>query len=122
MATQKFRKLQRKVQVLQAAPMNYKLIDGKAIWEMHATHGLPIEISIPMAASMSYMPTWLDILCAASDDGAKWGILIPRLKDCAMDAYESDVAKEICKKLNSILEMSQSVSVHQNNPCRLFLS
>ena len=79
-----------------------KTIDGKLIWKMHATHGLPLEIAIPMAASMDYMPTWLDILCAASDDGAIWDTLIPRLQDCAMDSYEDSIAKEICRRLEDI--------------------
>ena len=84
--------------------MNYKLIDGKLIWEMHATHGLPIEISIPLAAQEHLMPTWMELLYAASDDGAKWHLIIPRLKESICDGYEDAEAQEICARLDLILK------------------
>ena len=81
-----------------------KPISGALVWTLHATHGLPFEISIPMLAERGLVPTWHDVLCAASKDGCQWTVLIPRLQDAAMDSYPQDYARVVCERLQAILD------------------
>ncbi len=50
-------------------------IDGQRVWEWHATHGVPVEFTIPELAKRGYIPTWYKLLIAAMYDGVN----IPRL-------------------------------------------
>ena len=76
-----------------------KLIDGEKVWFWHATHGIPIEFSIPEIAKRGYIPTWDKLLIAAMHDGADIPKLIRRLQGIAVDSYSYDFAKVIQTKL-----------------------
>jgi len=79
-------------------------INGALVWSLHATHGLPLEISIPMLAERGFVPTWCDILCAAARDGCQWTVLIPRLQDAVADSYPQDYANVVRDRLQIIYD------------------
>lgn len=78
-------------------------MDGRKVWEMHATHGLPLEVSLMELGRKGIMVTWLDLLEAASRDGADWCTLIPRLQFAVKEAYPEADADVINTRLDNIL-------------------
>ena len=72
-----------------------KLIDGAKIWELHATHGFPIEFSIPLLAERGYCPTWVELVRTALKDGVNLPRLLDRLDSVIGDSYAPGVAAEI---------------------------
>ena len=76
-----------------------KLIDGGEVWKWHATHGIPVEFTIPELAKRGFTPTWDKLLTAAMYDGADVPKLIRRLQGIAVDSYSHDFAKVIQMKL-----------------------
>lgn len=84
--------------------MVYTFIDGKTVWEIHATHGFPLELSIPELANRGFMVTWLELLIAAQKDGANIKTLIPRLISCAEDAYPPHDSAPIRERLDKIAD------------------
>lgn len=77
-------------------------LSGRQVWSWHATHGVPIELSIPLLADRGVMVTWQELLTAANEDGANWLTLIPRLQGVVTDAYAGEVASVINNRLDGI--------------------
>ena len=74
-------------------------IDGARIWQIKATHGLPLDMAIQRCASRGFVPTWLELLDAAERDGANIPVLIRELQYCVTEAYEPDFARAVNEKL-----------------------
>jgi alanyl-tRNA synthetase len=86
------------------------ILDGKVIWSLHATHGFPLEISIPMIADKGFVPSWDRLLNAAKKDGTNIDRLVGRLQDIARDAYAeptSNIIAERLPKLNNWLKRKE---------------
>lgn len=75
------------------------LVRGEVVWRLHATHGFPLEVSIPLLADRGYCPTWLDLIAAAETDGAKRGPLLRRLDPIIGDSYDAETAAAIRARL-----------------------
>jgi len=80
-----------------------KLIDGDAIWRLHAQDGFPVELALPFLADNGEVPTWEPLLLAAKADGANIPRLVARLKGAVADAYRPDAAAYICAGLDALL-------------------
>ena len=74
-------------------------VPGDQLWALHATHGLPLEVALPLLADRGYVVSWLDLLAAAERDGANRPRLIRRLRDIITDSYEPDFAREVLARL-----------------------
>lgn len=79
-----------------------RVIDGAEVWSLHATHGFPIDVSIPMLADRGYVPAWTQLLAAAEQDGANMPRLIDRLIMAVRDGYEPAVARVIAERLGQL--------------------
>jgi hypothetical protein len=78
----------------------YSLIDGKLIWEMHATHGLPIEFCLVICQYKGLIPTWEPLLRAAHADGSNLRRLVDRIIAAVNDAgYSKDVVTNVTNQL-----------------------
>lgn len=75
------------------------LVDGAEVWKLHATHGLPLEISIPMLADAGHIPTWDRLVEAAERDGTNRERLMRRLHDIVGDAFDVGTAAAIREAL-----------------------
>jgi hypothetical protein len=82
----------------------YEFIDGKVVWDLHATHGLPIEFSIPIIALRGQVPTWESFFRAAKTDGANLRRLADRVAMAVKDSYPRDFALEVEKRLPLLLD------------------
>lgn len=82
--------------------MTYRLIDGAEVWKLHATYGFPLEMSLPILADRSYIPTWDSLLLAADKDGADLPRLCRRLHDAVGDAYPAETALHIREGLDRL--------------------
>jgi len=78
-----------------------ELIDGKIVWELYATYGVPLEVIIPRLAEENVIPTWDTLLNYAEKDGANLSRLINRLKDLIEDSYSEH--EIINKKMGALL-------------------
>lgn len=76
-------------------PSGYTVLKSNIVWLMHATHGVSLEITIPMLAEKGYVPAWDLLIEAARKDGANISRLIDRLCMIVDDAYKPNVAKVI---------------------------
>ncbi len=76
------------------------VIDGARLWALHATHGFPLEFSVPMAGDHDAVPDWLGLLRAARKDGANIPALIRRLDAVVGDAYAPPIAEAIRERLS----------------------
>lgn len=75
------------------------LIDGHRIWNLHATHGFPLELSIPELADQGYIPTWVPLLKAAERDGTNMERLVEKICSACYDGYKKEVADIIAVRL-----------------------
>jgi len=75
------------------------LIDGAEVWKLHATHGFPLDFSIPLIADREGMITWDRLIAAATRDGVNVARLLRQLQDIVGDAYPPSVAEEIRRRL-----------------------
>lgn len=66
------------------------------MWKLHATHGFPIELSIPLIAERGWMIDWMGLMDAAKRDGAN---VTNRLWDIVGDAYPPEIAEGIRGRL-----------------------
>jgi len=82
--------------------MMYTFIDGETVWKIHATHGFPLELSIPELAERGFMVTWLELLIAAQKDGANLETLIARLEAIACDSYPKHISGPILERFAAI--------------------
>jgi len=82
-----------------------KCIPGTEVWRWHATHGVPLEISLPMLADRGLVPTWDTLLDSARKDGANAKTLVRRLQSAVQDAYGKEVGREIANRLPSLIEV-----------------
>ena len=57
-----------------------KVIDGKTIWQLKATHGLPLDMALMLCAKHGVVPSWDDLMKAALADGANMGRLVRELQ------------------------------------------
>ena len=78
-----------------------RLVRGEVVWRLHATHGFPLELSIPLLADRGLCPTWFDLLAAAERDGAKRSALVRRIMDIVGDAFDPETAHAIRTKLEA---------------------
>lgn len=81
-----------------------KIVPGAKVWALHATHGFPLELSLPlMAAKYDALPSWLPLLEAAQADGANMERLVRRIAEIAGEAYDPETAKVIRDRLPHLL-------------------
>lgn len=65
---------------------------GREVWALSATHGMPLEMVLPMMwDQFEALPTWAELLEAAGADGANRDRLLRRLHAIAGD-YPPDIA------------------------------
>lgn len=83
---------------------HYCLVDGERIWWLHATHGFPLEFSIPMLADRGYVPTWDRLVGAAQADGANMEHLGRRLSHAVGDGYPPEFAAEVRKRMPALIQ------------------
>jgi hypothetical protein len=76
-----------------------ELIRGCEVWKWHATHGFPLEVSLPLLAERGYVPTWDTLWVSAMKDGANPQTLLRRLQAAVMDAYGREVGQLISDRL-----------------------
>jgi hypothetical protein len=76
-----------------------KCVPGNEVWKWHATHGFPLEMSLPLLAERGYVPTWDTLWEGAMKDGANPQTLLRRLQAAAMDAYGREVGQLISDRL-----------------------
>ena len=77
-------------------------MDGGTIWMMHATHGFPLELSIPMLADRDQVPDWVGLIRAALRDGVNLPGLLRRLDAVVGDSYEATTAAAIRQRLTKV--------------------
>ena len=82
-----------------------KLIDGKVIWELHATHGFALELSLPLIFDAGFYPTWYELLSEAQKDGTNVPKLIARLKEIVSDTLPIDDVEKIHAGLDKLSEV-----------------
>lgn len=75
------------------------LVSGKAVWDLHATHGYPLEMSLADLADRRAVPEWDQLLLAAKADGTNIPRLLRRLDDAVADAYPPEIASVIRRRL-----------------------
>ena len=80
------------------------LIDGKIVWTLHATHGMPLEMTLNILAEKNQIPTWDRLLESAKKDGAKLDRLSERIIIAVSDSYPGDVAAIVRQKLPRLVE------------------
>jgi hypothetical protein len=83
-------------------------LDGEGLWWLHATHGFPLEFSIPMAAERGYVPTWDRFFLAAKRDGANLPVLARRVSDAVGDGYPAEFATGFRERLPCLLHSLMS--------------
>lgn len=60
---------------------DFQLISGANVWQLHATHGFPLEISIPMLIDQrQQIPIWTELFDVAAKDGTSMRRLIDRVE------------------------------------------
>lgn len=77
------------------------VVDGAAIWSLHATHGFPIEFSLAALADRNAVPSWDRLMNAARADGVHMIRFMRRLEEAIMDAYPPDISRMIYARLRS---------------------
>lgn len=82
-----------------------KVIDGAAIWRLHAQDGFPVEFSLPMLADRNAVPSWDRLLESAKSDGANILKLVDRLKLAVSDAYAPEAAGHIHRGLDLLVQL-----------------
>lgn len=80
-----------------------KVIPGNQVWQWHATHGFPLELSLPLLADRGLVPSWDTLLEAARKDGANVRTLVRRLQAAALDAYGRAAGQIISDRLPLLL-------------------
>jgi len=73
---------------------------------MHATHGFPLELSLPILAGKGYVPAWDRLLEAARRDGANIARLVSRICSLAGETYGPQGARHIRTWLPLLAEQS----------------
>lgn len=73
------------------------LIDGAKVWHLHATHGFPLEMSIPLLWDRGIIPTWKELIDSAKRDGAKR--IKDRLSAIIGDTYPPEMKAEMRRRL-----------------------
>ncbi len=79
-----------------------QLIDGKLAWDMQATHGLPIDITLEFLWEKRTIPTWDRLLLAASKDGTKIPNLVDRICLYAEYIYPKQIADHVKSNLHEV--------------------
>lgn len=72
-----------------------KVIDGEIVWRLHATHGFPLELSVPILAARGLVPAWDRIVDAAEKDGANIRRLYNRLREVVGESYPPEFARNV---------------------------
>lgn len=75
------------------------LIDGSFVWKLHATYGVPVEISFDLLAEKGLIPIWDQLFAAAKKDGANLERLKERVLIAVRDSYDRETASEIEKRM-----------------------
>ena len=78
-----------------------RVVDGKTVWVWHATHGFPLELSLPLLYAEGRVPSWDRLIAAARADGANVRGLLRRLVDTIRDNYSAGDAQVICARLEA---------------------
>ena len=63
------------------------LVDGAVVWQLHATHGLPLDVSIPILLARGDVLTWEPLLRAARADGADPVAVLDRCAAAVRDSH-----------------------------------
>lgn len=86
-----------------------KVIPGELVWCLHATHGFPLELSLPiLAAKYDAIPAWRELLDAARADGTNLDRLVRRIQEVAGEAYPPEAASHVREKLPLLLSAIRS--------------
>ena len=73
----------------------YKVLVSDLPWRMHATHGISLDLSLPVLADEGFIPAWDLLFEAAAKDGANLSRLSSRICEIVVDVYPPRVAKAI---------------------------
>ena len=81
-----------------------RIISGSDVWQLHATHGLPLEDSLAKLASEQIVPSWDEFFVAARNDGANLRTLQARVSFAVKDAYGSAFHTEWGKRIDLLMQ------------------
>ena len=76
-----------------------KVLDGSKVWDLHETHGMVLELSLPLLAERDIVPSWLDLIGAARKSGVNISRFMVRLRNAILDSYPPEFAAEILLRL-----------------------
>lgn len=79
--------------------MTLRLIDGKLLWELHATHGVALETTLFIFAERNLVPTWNRIFEFAEKDGTNILRMRDRIIRAVRDSYSYEIANEIERRM-----------------------
>ena len=72
-----------------------KTISGATLWQLKATHGLPLDMILLKCAQAGLTPEWLGLLDAARKDGANMKALCNELRFDIKEAYDAQAQREV---------------------------
>jgi hypothetical protein len=76
-----------------------KLMSGKTVWSMKATHGMPLDFVLQQMAKTGWVPRWDELYESANADGANLEKLTRELQFYVKEAYPAEVAEAINERL-----------------------
>ena len=88
-----------------------KPVDGAAIWQLKATHGLPLDFALANLADHEEVPTWDALVAAARKDGTNMKRFGRDLRAAIRDAYPPDTANAICARMPTVFPEFPTESV-----------
>lgn len=72
-----------------------KTISGATLWQLKATHGLPMDMILMRCAQDGFIPEWRGLIDAAQKDGANMKTLCNELRFDIKEAYGADLQREV---------------------------
>ena len=72
-----------------------KIIPGATLWQLKATHGLPLDMIMLKCAKEGFVPEWLGLLNAALKDGANMKTLCNELRFDIKEAYDAQLQHQV---------------------------
>lgn len=77
----------------------FHFLDGAKLWNIKATHGLPLDMALAAMAGQNCLPTWESLFRAALADGANLEKLARELMFFCREVYAPQVAQVLVEKL-----------------------
>ena len=78
------------------------IVSGAVVWEMHETHGVLLEVSLPACFERGIVVTWLDLLSEARKSGANIERLVTRIHHIISDSVGGDWANEWLRRIRLV--------------------